>query len=190
MTAPEPDRFDEMAREFIRAFNATPDGARIGWIDPVYDEYIIVALLRTTAEQAEALWKATSSRPFQEMVEECARLKAWVADLQSGMYVNCVYCGHRYGPGETTPVSMADALKAHVEACPEHPMSRLKARLADLVEPGKPSAMVKAVPSLRRNYLRWKGQVNSHCPMRPGNCPQKQGKPRGVGATGQTPAIV
>ena len=54
------------------------------------------------------------------------RLTEWVADLQSGMYVNCVYCGHRYGPGETTPVSMADALKAHVEQCPEHPMSALK----------------------------------------------------------------
>lgn len=58
-----------------------------------------------------------------------AELKAWVADLQSGMYVNCVYCGHRYGPGETTPVSMADALKAHIAQCPEHPMSDLLAAL-------------------------------------------------------------
>ena len=57
---------------------------------------------------------------------EIDRLNAWVADLQSGMYVNCVYCGHRYGPGETTPVSMADALKAHVEKCPKHPMSAMK----------------------------------------------------------------
>lgn len=55
------------------------------------------------------------------------RLTSWVADLQSGMYVNCVYCGHRYGPGETTPVSMADALKAHIETCPQHPMSALRA---------------------------------------------------------------
>lgn len=46
--------------------------------------------------------------------------------IQSGMYVNCVYCGHRYGPGETTPISMADALKTHVEQCPKHPMSALK----------------------------------------------------------------
>lgn len=58
---------------------------------------------------------------------ENARLKQWVADLQSKMYVNCVYCGHRYGPESTTPVSMADALKAHIEQCPEHPMSKLKA---------------------------------------------------------------
>jgi hypothetical protein len=60
---------------------------------------------------------------------EVERLQRWVADLQSGMYVNCVYCGHRYGPGETTPVSMADALKAHVEACPSHPMSALRSDL-------------------------------------------------------------
>jgi hypothetical protein len=57
---------------------------------------------------------------------EVARLTAWVADLQAGLYVNCVYCGHRYGPGETTPVSMADALTAHVEQCPKHPMSALR----------------------------------------------------------------
>lgn len=58
---------------------------------------------------------------------ENERLRAWIDDLQSGMYVNCVYCGHRYGPGETTPVSMADSLKAHIEQCPKHPMSTLKA---------------------------------------------------------------
>lgn len=58
---------------------------------------------------------------------EIERLTRWIDDLQSGMYVNCVYCGHRYGPGETTPVSMAEALKSHIEICPEHPMSRLKA---------------------------------------------------------------
>ena len=64
--------------------------------------------------------------PHSECRHEIERLNQWVADLQSGMYVNCVYCGHRYGPGETTPVSMADALKEHVQQCPEHPMSELK----------------------------------------------------------------
>lgn len=60
------------------------------------------------------------------LVGEVERLESWVADLQSGMYVNCVYCGHRYGPNSTTPVTMADALKAHIEQCPQHPMSALK----------------------------------------------------------------
>jgi hypothetical protein len=57
---------------------------------------------------------------------EIKRLRQWVNDLQSGMYVNCVYCGHRYGPAKETPVSMASVLKAHIEQCPEHPMSKLK----------------------------------------------------------------
>ncbi len=66
---------------------------------------------------------------YAELQEERDRLKQHVADLQSGMYVNCVYCGHRYGPTECTPVSKADVLKAHIEVCPEHPMSELKASL-------------------------------------------------------------
>ena len=63
---------------------------------------------------------------------EIERLRRWVDDLQSGMYVNCVYCGHRYGPGDTTPVSMADALKAHVERCPRHPMAELRSAVIDI----------------------------------------------------------
>lgn len=53
------------------------------------------------------------------------RLNKWIADLQSGMYVNCVYCGHRYGRNGEVPESMADVLKRHIAACPEHPMSAL-----------------------------------------------------------------
>ena len=73
-----------------------------------------------------ALREAELERQLAQAREENARLGKWVADLQSGMYVNCVYCGHRYGPGSTTPVSMADALKTHIENCPKHPMSALK----------------------------------------------------------------
>lgn len=74
----------------------------------------------------------------RELICERDELRRWVDDLQSGMYVNCVYCGHRYGPGETTPVSMADALKAHVEQCPKHPMSacaRERDRMRSALEP-------------------------------------------------------
>lgn len=58
---------------------------------------------------------------------ENERLRQWVNDLQSGMYVNCVYCGHRYGPESEVPATMAEVLKRHVEQCPEHPMSKLRA---------------------------------------------------------------
>lgn len=91
----------------------------------------------------DALWKQLAFEIEQRLMRHTAwleevekresferqvsKLRSWVDDLQSGMYVNCVYCGHRYGPQETTPVSMADALKAHIEQCPDHPMSQLKA---------------------------------------------------------------
>ncbi len=63
-----------------------------------------------------------------DQAAEIDRLQQWVNDLQSGMYVNCVYCGHRYGPEDNVPSSMAEALKLHVEQCPKHPMSALKAK--------------------------------------------------------------
>lgn len=74
----------------------------------------------------------TARKQIQEidrLKNELERYKTWVQDLQSGMYVNCVYCGHRYGPADKVPVSMADALKQHIEQCPEHPMSKLRAEL-------------------------------------------------------------
>lgn len=61
---------------------------------------------------------------------DAERLNAWVNDLQSGMYINCVYCGHCYGPQDKVPCSMAEALKKHIEQCPKHPMSALKQDLA------------------------------------------------------------
>jgi hypothetical protein len=74
------------------------------------------------------------------------------------MWVNCVYCGHNYGPakcskckgkgiigdwrdademecsqcngtGEDTPVAMADVLKEHIAVCPLHPMSKMREAL-------------------------------------------------------------
>jgi hypothetical protein len=67
--------------------------------------------------------------------EENQRLMAWVHDLQSGMFINCVYCGHRYGPTQSThaaavrpdtpAVSMQELLKQHIAQCPKHPMSEL-----------------------------------------------------------------
>lgn len=91
--------------------------------------------------------------------DELARLEQWVDDLQSGMWVNCVYCGHRYGPDPGTPTSMADVLKAHVETCPLHPMAAAKRRLAEatrvigaLVGSGDPKelrAMLHELRSLR-----------------------------------------
>ena len=79
-----------------------------------------------------------SQRAFENAIEQMTqlkkendRLRQWVADLQAGCYINCVYCGHRYGPDDEVPAAMADVLKEHVEKCPEHPMSKLKAEDAE-----------------------------------------------------------
>lgn len=58
-------------------------------------------------------------------------LLAWISDLQSGMYINCVYCGHRYGPNEME--IPADALRRHVASCPEHPMSKVVRRCKEVL---------------------------------------------------------
>lgn len=69
---------------------------------------------------------------IKSLESENQQLQQWVNDLQSGMYINCVYCGHRYGNRGVVPESMADILKQHIETCPKHPMSQLKAENADL----------------------------------------------------------
>ena len=59
-----------------------------------------------------------------QLREENKRLEAWIDDLQSGMYINCVYCGHRYGPDDKDHiVTMRKALEAHIAECPKHPLS-------------------------------------------------------------------
>lgn len=82
------------------------------------------------AEDHERLLESDKRRI--EMEEETDRLHRWVSDLQRGTYVNCVYCGHRYGPESDTPSSMADVLKEHIEQCTEHPMSKLKQEFEQL----------------------------------------------------------
>jgi hypothetical protein len=66
---------------------------------------------------------------IQRLKQENARLEQWVNDCQSGMYINCVYCGHRYGPHDPENdhlVSMREALHKHIEQCPKHPLSAMK----------------------------------------------------------------
>jgi len=64
--------------------------------------------------------------------EEIEQLTQWIDDLQSKMYINCVYCGHRYGPQDEVPATMAEALKEHIEICEKHPMSKIRIENAEL----------------------------------------------------------
>lgn len=65
----------------------------------------------------------------RELGAEVDRLKAWIADLQAGMYVACVYCGHRLAGRDAASSKWSDALRAHIETCSQHPASKLKVQL-------------------------------------------------------------
>jgi hypothetical protein len=66
------------------------------------------------------------------LAAENKQLRDWKDDLHAGMYINCVYCGHRYGPDDEVPATMAQALYDHIQQCPEHPLSHASARIAAL----------------------------------------------------------
>jgi DNA-directed RNA polymerase subunit RPC12/RpoP len=73
---------------------------------------------------------------FNELLEENKKLESWIDELQSGMWINCVYCGHRYGPnaGPNTKdfnLTMRKALEQHISECPKHPLSAAKQQIAD-----------------------------------------------------------
>lgn len=89
--------------------------------------------LQSVLDNASANVEAKRERSPREWRDECERLRMWVNDLQSGMYINCVYCGHRYGPDPGTPVAMADVLREHVEQCPEHPLAQLRATVVEFL---------------------------------------------------------
>ena len=125
------------------------------WLDYDREEWSTVnASCRTSGEFWEGKMPCYGTVvefvPRSELDEarrELERLSTWVNDLQSGMYVNCVYCGHRYGPQKDTPVTMADTLKAHIETCPKHPLSEALAGVArwNTLALGLASALCMAV---------------------------------------------
>ncbi len=76
----------------------------------------------------------TKDEMLAALTAENQQLEAWIDDLQSGMYINCVYCGHRYGPnsGPNHLVTMRKALEQHITECPKHPLSAAKKEIAKL----------------------------------------------------------
>lgn len=108
-----------------------------GWIDDLFfdpderDGGAVYAAFVTLNELVELDDRDTILHA-QEACKEMERLRRWVNDLQAGCYINCVYCGHRYGPDSEVPASMADVLKAHIEVCPAHPLSAATKTIARL----------------------------------------------------------
>jgi len=69
---------------------------------------------------------------IKQLQEENKRLEEWIDDLQSGMYINCVYCGHRYGPKCNITISMRKQLEKHINICPKHPLSLARKEIVEL----------------------------------------------------------
>jgi hypothetical protein len=69
---------------------------------------------------------------------EVSRLEKWIDDLQSGMWINCVYCGHRYGPNASPTtkdfkLTMRKTLEQHINVCPKHPLSIVSGNYNELI---------------------------------------------------------
>jgi len=75
---------------------------------------------------------------MEAMSATITRLRCWVDDLHSEMYINCVYCGHRYGPDTKETRAMSEVLHAHVAVCPEHPLSAALAEIEQLKQDMEP----------------------------------------------------
>ncbi len=106
------------------------------------DEKKILAAMELVVAEPVLAAKAIADAlvEIDTLAAEVERFKAWVADLQSGMFINCVYCGHRYGPDGSHAATvkdglpMAEALKQHIAECPDHPMSKLAAEVEKLTK--------------------------------------------------------
>ncbi len=71
------------------------------------------------------------AKVFHDKDDHIAELEQWIRDLQTNVYVNCVYCGYRYGrDGDEIP---ADALRRHVTKCNKHPMALLINEVQDAI---------------------------------------------------------
>lgn len=74
------------------------------------------------------------SEHIDRLEAELAEAKQWIDDCQAGMYINCVYCGHRYGPDDEVEATMQQALYDHIKVCPKHPLSKALAENTQLKE--------------------------------------------------------
>jgi hypothetical protein len=87
-----------------------------------------MSLLSTVVKELR-LTTSAREKTVTELEQELERKRKWIEDLQNKGFVNCVYCGCRFGPAETTAPVLSDVLKRHMEECSKHPMSDLKKRL-------------------------------------------------------------
>ncbi len=64
--------------------------------------------------------------------KEIKELDKWIDDLQAGMYINCVYCGHRFKSNPEIYPTMQEVLHEHMENCSKHPLFKANQELKRL----------------------------------------------------------
>lgn len=79
----------------------------------------------------------------------------WFNALQPDVYANCAYCGHQYRLADKASVSLVEAMRQHIERCPKHPMSRLKADLARVMAERDAAVADLALVSSCRTCGNW-----------------------------------
>lgn len=130
-------RVREAAREIVAYYFTGQNTDDIGTMKA---ERIILRAVEPVVEENELLKRSmvppSGAVDYPTMVSrlqaEIARLRRWVDDLQSGMFINCVYCGHRYGPSDSVQPTMQKVLYDHIARCPKHPLSRAQQEIARL----------------------------------------------------------
>jgi len=75
-----------------------------------------------------------SCRAINFLQEQARVLQQYIDDLQSEVYINCAYCGHRYGPKSSTPYTMSSLLSEHIEKCEKHPLFIANKKIKQLEE--------------------------------------------------------
>ena len=84
---------------------------------------------RATTAPASTIKLTDEQIEIAELRTEIMRLNKFCDDLQEKIYVNCAYCGHRYGPRHTTKRAMTDLIKDHIRQCKRHPLRRALANV-------------------------------------------------------------
>lgn len=109
----------------------------------------------TTQDEAHELAGVIAA--YDPLMAERDALKGWVDDLQSGMFINCVYCGHRYGPQDEVSATRQQMLYDHIKICPKHPLSTALTKIAALKQQLL-GANIELAELRRANEIRTKSQ--------------------------------
>lgn len=82
---------------------------------------------------AEQLNEAEEFVDIKKLSKFLTSQQRWIDDLQSKLFINCVYCGHRYGP--TQLEIPREMLIKHQLDCPSAPLRSIRLILGSDQQP-------------------------------------------------------